>query len=55
MKPEKTEAPSHPSEAPEPLEPLESDDLRNPLWIVVAGMAWLFGVLLVIVAFGGSG
>ncbi|MEJ0035688.1 MAG: hypothetical protein WDO68_06375 [Gammaproteobacteria bacterium] len=28
----------------------EPDDL-NPLWVVIAGMAWLFGVMVAIMAF----
>ncbi len=36
-------------------EPEEPNDVHNPLWIVVGGMAWLFGVLVAIMAFGGSG
>jgi hypothetical protein len=35
-------------------EPQEPDDFHNPLWIVVGGMAWLFGVLIAIMAFGGG-
>lgn len=35
-------------------EPDESSDFHNPLWIVVGGMAWLFGVLVAIMAFGGG-
>jgi hypothetical protein len=35
-------------------EPEEPDDFHNPLWIVVGGMAWLFGVLIAIMALGGG-
>ena len=29
----------------------EPNDIHNPLWVVVAGMAWLFGVMVAIMAF----
>ena len=38
----------------EKTEEPEPNDYHNPLWIVVGGMAWLFGVLLVILAFSGT-
>jgi hypothetical protein len=45
-------APSKTAPAEEPAS--EPNDEHNPLWVVVIGMAWVFGVIVAIMAFTGG-